>query len=237
VVISQPMYFPWVGMLEQMALADVFICLDDADFSKGSLFNRVQVKTSQGVQWLTVPRADHPMRNKLNEVQPASGSWRRKHLATLQQAYAAAPFLGEMLDLAESVLRLVHESLSGLGTASMMNMAGYFGMMPGKDMRSSDLDVDGGGSERVLKLCQEVGGERYVTGHGAKNYLDHEAFEAAGVRVEYMDYEKREYPQLHGEFTPYVTGLDLVANCGSAGREFIVSGTVPWREFLSRERG
>ena len=35
VVISQPMYFPWVGMLEQMRLADVFVHLDDAQFSKG----------------------------------------------------------------------------------------------------------------------------------------------------------------------------------------------------------
>ena len=25
VLISQPMYFPWVGMLEQMALADVWV--------------------------------------------------------------------------------------------------------------------------------------------------------------------------------------------------------------------
>ena len=44
VVISQPMYFPWVGMLEQMALADVWVHLDDAQFSKGGFFNRVQIK-------------------------------------------------------------------------------------------------------------------------------------------------------------------------------------------------
>lgn len=43
VVISQPMYFPWFGFMAQMSLADVFIWLDDAQFSKGSFTNRVQV--------------------------------------------------------------------------------------------------------------------------------------------------------------------------------------------------
>ena len=60
-----------------------------------------------------------------------------------------------------------------------------------------------------------------------------ESFEAAGVRVEYLDYEKREYPQLHGAFMPFVSALDLAANCGrtNAMREVIASGTVYWKDF------
>jgi len=52
------------------------------------------------------------------------------------------------------------------------------------------------------------------------------------VRVEYMDYAKREYPQLHGAFTPYVSALDLAANCGPEGREVIDSGTIYWKDFM-----
>ena len=37
VVISQSMYFPWVGMLEQIRLADVFVFYDDVQFSKAAL--------------------------------------------------------------------------------------------------------------------------------------------------------------------------------------------------------
>ena len=40
------------------------------------------------------------------------------------------------------------------------------------------------------------------------------------------------YPQLHGEFTPFVSALDLVANCGRAGRQYIHSKTVNWKEFV-----
>ncbi|SVE18770.1 uncharacterized protein METZ01_LOCUS471624, partial [marine metagenome] len=80
VVISQPMYFPWVGMLEQMRLADVFVYLDDAQFSKGGFFNRVQVKTEQGTPWLTVPLAENKLGQALNQSRLATHDWHRKHL-------------------------------------------------------------------------------------------------------------------------------------------------------------
>ena len=76
---------------------------------------------------------------------------------------------------------------------------------------------------------------RYVTGLGARNYLDHQLFEDAGIRVEYMCYEKAIYPQLHGEFTPHVSILDLIANTGKEGVENIRSGTTYWKNYLSHE--
>ncbi|MBC8123824.1 MAG: WbqC family protein, partial [Gemmatimonadaceae bacterium] len=55
VVISQPMLFPWIGMFEQICLADVYVHYDDVQFSKGSFSNRVQVKSASGSKWITVP--------------------------------------------------------------------------------------------------------------------------------------------------------------------------------------
>ena len=231
-VISQPMYFPWVGMLEQMRLADVFVYLDDAQFSKGGFFNRVQIKTERGTPWLTVPLAENKLGQSLSETQPASHDWRRKHLATLRQAYARAPYLEEMMDLVESVFDQDINSLARLSAVSMESLAGFFEITPAKMQWSSRMDVKGTGSDRVLALCQEAGAERYITGHGAGDYLDHASFEKAGITVEYMDYEKREYPQLHGAFTPFVSALDLLANCGQSGRDVIAPRTVCWKDFV-----
>ncbi len=230
-VISQPMYFPWVGMLEQMRLADVFVYLDDAQFSKGGFFNRVQIKTERGTPWLTVPLAENKLGQSLSETQPASHDWRRKHLATLRQAYARAPYLEEMMDLVESVFDQDINSLARLSVVSMESLADFFEITPAEMQWSSRMDVKGTGSNRVLALCQEAGAERYITGHGAGDYLDHEIFEKAGITVEYMDYEKREYPQLHGAFTPFVSALDLLANCGQSGRDVIAPQTVCWKDF------
>ena len=231
VVISQPMYFPWVGMLEQMRLADVFVHLDDAQFSKGGFFNRVQLKTAAGTPWFTVPLAENKRGQLLNEMRMAEHEWRRKHLATLKQTYAAAPHVEEMLGLVESVFKNEHESLAALSAASVEMLAEFFEIIPKEIQWSSAMGVEGTGSARVLAVCEALGAERYVTGHGAREYLNHESFEAAGIRVEYLDYKKREYPQLHGAFTPFVSALDLAANCGRAGREVIDSNTVYWKDF------
>ena len=231
VVISQPMYFPWVGMLEQMRLADVFVHLDDVQFSKGGFFNRVQLKTAEGTPWFTVPLAENKRGQLLNGMRMAEHDWRRKQLATLKQTYAAAPHVEEMLGLVESVFKNEHESLAALSAASVEMLAEFFEIIPKEIQWSSAMGVEGTGSARVLAVCEALGAERYVTGHGAREYLNHESFEAAGIRVEYLDYKKREYPQLHGAFTPFVSALDLAANCGRAGREVIDSNTVYWKDF------
>jgi hypothetical protein len=167
----------------------------------------------------------------LNETQLAKHNWRRKQLATLRQAYSAAPHVEETLGLVESVFEIEHKSLAALSAASVEALAEFFDIAPAEVQWSSAMAIEGTGSARVLAICEALGAERYVTGHGAREYLDHESFEAAGVRVEYLDYEKREYPQLHGAFTPFVSALDLAANCGHAGREVIASGTVYWKDF------
>ena len=54
VVVSQSMYFPWRGLLDQIRQADVFVYYDDVQLVRG-FCNRVHVKTLQGYKWITVP--------------------------------------------------------------------------------------------------------------------------------------------------------------------------------------
>jgi hypothetical protein len=85
VVISQPMYFPWVGMFEQIALADVFVFYTDVQFSKGSFTNRVQIKTPAGSTWMTVPLQDLKLGQSIDDVavKPVA-QWKPRHLTLLR---------------------------------------------------------------------------------------------------------------------------------------------------------
>ncbi|MCY0150024.1 WbqC family protein [Hoeflea sp. G2-23] len=234
VVISQSMYFPWVGMLEQIRLADVFIHYDDVQFSKGSFSNRVQVKTPSGMTWMTVPLSDHRLGQTIEEVQlQPLPRWRDRHLDMLSSSLDGTAFAGEALDLARGVIDGNHETVAALSRTSMLALSRYFGLDADTRFASaSDFGIAGAGSERVLALVKAVGGTDYITGHGARNYLDHELFEAAGVSVSYMDYKCAHYRQLHGTFTPFVTALDLVANCGQDGLGVIGSQTRDWKDFI-----
>jgi hypothetical protein len=221
VVISQPMFFPWVGMYEQIRLADVFVHYGDVQFSKGSFTNRVQIKTAHGNKWLTVPLQQLSLGQSIDEVLlDTRTDWRRQHLGQLRQAYAAAPYRNDMLALVKSVYELPHATIGQLSRETMMAGCSYYGLEAGR---------------RFVEVGEVLGGTRYITGLGARHYLDHQLFEDAGIRVEYMDYRKLPYPQQHGEFTPYVSLLDLIANTGPQGIEYIVSGTQHWNDFLHHE--
>jgi hypothetical protein len=100
--------------------------------------------------------------------------------------------------------------------------------------KSSELDISGGSTQRVLDLCIHLEANSYLTGHGARGYLEHELFESHDIAVNYINYGLTEYPQHHGEFTPYVSALDLVANCGKDSAKYIVGAIIPWRKFTDK---
>ena len=238
VVISQPMFFPWVGIFEQIRLCDTFVHYDDVQFSKGGFFNRVQIKTPHGINWLTVPLKDAKLGQNINKtlIDP-SPTWRRKHLELLRQSYAKAPFKTEMLDLVHAVYGRDHRDLAQLSVDSLETVCRYFGLGQSREFhRSSSLDIPGESTERVLAIVKRFGGTSYVTGHGARNYFGHELAESMGIAVEYIDYRKTPYPQSHGDFSPFVSILDLIANVGPSGLQYIHSTTLPWRIFLQNER-
>jgi len=238
VVISQPMFFPWVGMFEQLRLADIFVYYSDVQFSKGGFVNRVQVKTANGIKWLTVPLEGHSLGQPINEVRINNRKdWRSSHLGLLRQAYDKAKYRNEMLELVESVYDSDHETISELSKRSIEAVCRYYSIDSGRRfIEVEQLAIPGQSSQRVLDIVLHLKGTTYITGLGASKYLDHGIFEDAGVRVEYMDYEKLPYEQLHGEFTPYVSVLDLIANTGSKGIDCISPRTIYWKEYLANER-
>lgn len=237
IVISQPMYFPWPGMLEQIQLCDVFVDYNDAQFSKGSFSNRVQIKTEHGIRWLTVPLKNVRLGQLIcdTEIDQAK-NWQRAHLDQLKNAYRKAPFKRDVLDLVTQVFDQSHHYLGELSSASMNALLDYLPSIKTNTgfVDSSSLNVDGVSTERVINICAALEGCSYLTGHGARHYLNHEAFERQGMGVGYIEYGLQPYPQLHGAFTPYVSTLDLIANCGVEGNNFIGGAAIPWREFLSR---
>lgn len=235
VVILQPQYFPWGGVFEQVANADVFVHYDDVQFPQGRSFcHRVQVKTDRGIAWMSVPVGRGGLVSINQTLIDYTQPWQRKHIGLLRQSLAQAPFRDDALELAEEIFGQVWNSISELNIATIEATAAYFGMKT-KFMRSSEMDIGGSSTKRLADICAKLDTQVYITGHGAKNYIDYEVFEKLNIRVEYMEYLKKPYPQLHGDFTPYVTILDLIANCGREGINYLSSGSVYWKDVLAKE--
>jgi hypothetical protein len=235
-VVSQPMFLPWIGMFEQVRLADVFVHYDDVQLPQGrSFITRVQVRTAQGIHWLTVP-VERSSRGLIRDVRMEAGrTWRERHLATLRHAYAKTPFFEEMFSLADRIYANGTRFLWEFNASALETIGAHLSLAP-RYVVSSGLATPAHGTRKLVAIARAVGATRYVTGLGALDYLEYDLFEAAQVRVEYMQYRKVPYPQIHGEFTPYVTILDCIANCGAEARRYITSSSVYWKEYIAHER-
>jgi hypothetical protein len=226
------MFFPWAGLFEQVQSADIFVHYDDVQLPQGRSFStRVQIKTHAGSQWMSVPVRRKHGQLICETIVEESQVWREKMLTTLTHTYARAPFRVDMLHIAETTLRLPTCNLGELCIAGIEALARYFGLLP-QFLRSSSLGINGTSTRRLVDITSALGGTVYITGHGARQYLKHELFEQAAINVEYMDYQRRPYPQLHGAFDPHVSALDLVANLGPNGRAMLCSSTIPWKNFI-----
>jgi len=234
-VISQPMVFPWVGLFEQVRLADLFVHYDDVQLPQGrSFITRVQVKTPQGINWLTVPVLRQNKELICDTQIDNSQRWRTKHLNTLHHCYGRSPFFEEMFALVEEIYRQPTDMLCEFNVFGIEAVAAYFGFRP-RFLLSSSLGTVTHSSQKLVDIAEILGAQRYITGLGALNYLEYDKFEIRNIRVEYMSYQKKPYTQLNGSFTPFVSILDLIANCGKEGIQNIDSSSVYWKEFIKHE--
>lgn len=232
-VISQPMYFPWLGMFEQIYLSDIFVFYDDVQFSKGSFTNRVQIKTEKGSKWLTVPLKGLKLGLNINETLIDNNTdWKTSQLDFIKNTYSKHKYYEDVVKIMTEVFKNDYENISELSIKSMIEVLNYFNIE--RDIyRSSSLNVLSSSSERVLKIAKYFNSEIYITGHGAKRYLNHKIFDDSLIEVHYIDYALLKYPQEYGDFTPYVSILDLIANVGKEGIKYFKSKTKNWKEFIN----
>ena len=225
VAIHQPHYLPWLGYLAKWAAADVFVFLDTVQFEKNGWQNRNRIKTQAGAAWLTVP-VHAPLGTPIAEVRvDARQPWRRRHLRTIEAAYAGAPWLAHFRDGLASLYGRDWATLAPLAVASAVWLGEAFGI--GTPTRlASELPAPAAGDPtgRLVGLCQAVGADTYLAGRDGVAYLDLAQFEAAGIRVRVQAYEPPSYPQRHGPFVGGLSSLDLLLNAGAAGLAVLQGG-------------
>jgi len=234
------MLMPWHGLFAQILLADRVLVYDDVQLPRGGgasrgFMTRVQIKTSKGVEMLSIPVQRSGQGNqRICDALVGATDWRNQHLARIEQAYRKAPHFREIFD--EVVLptyRNDSEFLSDFLVGSMESIASVLGVAtPFERSSTGEWAGELSSTARVVEICRRLGVRDYLSGNGGMDYLDYEPFEANGVRVHYMSYRLRTYNQLHGEFTPYLSLIDLLFCAGSEqARAHLETVPVYWRDW------
>ena len=106
IVISQPMFLPWIGIFQQILTADLFVHYDDVQLPDGRSFcSRVQIKSDDGVRWMSVPVKRKSKQLICDAKIDFSKNWKKSHLEILKKSYKSAPFGDLALSLVESIYK------------------------------------------------------------------------------------------------------------------------------------
>jgi hypothetical protein len=224
VAIHQPHYLPWLRYFDKIARSDVFVLLDDAQYNKNGWQNRNKIKGPQGWMYLTVPVRE-ASGGRILDAAIADDVWRDKHWKSLVSCYGRAPHFAAFRDAMADVYARPWERLFDLNLAMLRRWLDLLGIRT-EVARSSELNVTGAGTPRLVEILKRVGGTTYVTGDfAAANHMDDELFTAAGIAVELQGWRAPVYRQQFPKagFIPDLAIVDLFCNEGPQATQILAS--------------
>lgn len=243
VAIHQPSYLPWLGYLDRMARADLFVVLDHVQFERGNFQNRTMIRmngrSGPEARWLTVPVVQRSQKERIVEKEidnrlEGARAWGPIHFSTLRHAYRDAPYIDLYLGALKEILLAPWERLVELDMALLELLREALDIRTPIVM-SSELAAEGMKSGLILNICREVGADVFLGGMGgSRRYLDSAAFERAGIGVQWQAFRHPLYPQCGAQpFIAGLSGLDLLLNCGARSRAVLLGRSDALRESLA----
>lgn len=222
VAIIQPNYIPWKGYFDIIHDVDIFVFLDDVQYTVRDWRNRNKIKTREGqTHWLTVPTQGGRSQAIADVAIDDSQPWRRKHLDALRHSYGRTPHFEEYFAGFADLLSRPWERLADLDIALTKEICRWLGLTRTFE-RSSTIAPSGSKDDRLIDIVQKVGGTAYLSGPAARDYIRPERFAESRIELAYHDYSGYpEYPQIAPPFDHFVTVLDLVFAVGSEAPAYI----------------
>jgi WbqC-like protein family len=216
ILITQSNYIPWKGYFDLINTANEFVIYDDMQYTRRDWRNRNKIKTPQGPQWITVPVAvKGRFDQKIKETEISEADWGVQHWRTIEQNYSRAPYFDQYATRVKDLYCSALPPMLSQVNALFIKLICEFLGITTRVHWSSDFELAEDRTQRLVNICTNLGGTRYITGPAAKAYMDESLFSQAGISIHYFDYSGYpEYPQLYGDFSHEVTVLDLIFNQG-----------------------
>jgi hypothetical protein len=220
VVISQPRYLPFLGYIQRLYWADIFVFLDNVQRQYRGFENRNKILVGSHTKWLSIPITSSKFA-MINDSLIDGYTWLDEHQRKIIEAYKKHPFFDsfyinkyyenlpetlkeEGFDYSKTLLKLIN------------NLANIF-EFKANTVRASQLDIPAcKGVENLFNICESVGASVYISGSNGRNYGVKSYFQDRGKRVVFHDSKPHIYAQFGnlGDFVPFLCFFDPLYNLG-----------------------
>jgi hypothetical protein len=218
VSIHQPNFLPWPGYFNKIVNSDIFVVIDNVQYVKGHIINRNKIKDNNAkASWLTVPvKISKGSEQLINEIEiDYSHKWQQKNLNRLKSYYEKSKFFDKYFPVLKQCFCKQYSNLADFNIELIQYICSELKINTPIYI-TSDLQEDFGERNYLnLNICKYFKADTYLSGIGARKYNDENLFRMNAIKLKYQEFTSPVYPQLHGEFIPNLSIVDLLLNCGS----------------------
>jgi hypothetical protein len=192
VAIHQPNLLPRLKVMQKIALADLWIVLDDVQFAQRDFQHRTTIAPLYGSQrpsWLTVPVSLPEGRaTKIRDVRCAIDNPVELIGNKLSSSFGSGALVERLVDVLADQYEAT-DPLVSLGVSGARILLEDIERMPAL-VRASDLRASAApSSDGIVELCELVGATVYIADSGARAYLKPEALIRRGISILWQQWE------------------------------------------------
>jgi hypothetical protein len=238
--IHQPHYFPWLGYFDKMAKVDKFVLLDEVQLTdKSNMFRNKFMSKSGKEKYLTVCFIKKGYMQKSFKAVELNNeiNWQRDHVNFIKDNYRKSEFYDEIWPYVLPILEKKYRYLSDVSIDSLMVLKNLLNINTEIILQSEiSYDINAKNNDLVLNICKETKANQYLSGNGARKYMNLDLFIQEDIQVEYQQFNHPIYNQINSlNFTPNLSGLDMLFNCGiEKSREIFWRNVKSVNEFEER---
>tara|TARA_R110002020_G_scaffold267101_3_gene482227 strand:- start:13071 stop:13613 length:543 start_codon:yes stop_codon:yes gene_type:complete len=156
-----------MGFFQKMEQADLFVLLDDVQYTKNNFQNRNKFINNNGVEeWFTIGLESSPSKKLIKDVLVSDHpKWKKTILTKLQNTFK--------IDFSEIYN---HDKLVDINIASIEYIRECLGIKVPMVL-SSTLNIQSQSSQRLADICKHYKATKYISGAGGTAYLDTSVFD------------------------------------------------------------
>ena len=226
--IQQPSFAPWIGFFEQIKITDIHCFIVDVQVSEKVNLKRTKLQNhnTNDYFWFNSFLGKHSKFININQIKTRDFENRINEFS--KYFYNNRLYYPYYLDVIDIINKLKeYKYIYELNIFLIKEICKYFDFNDKKFFVLENDDSYYGKNldknDYLISIIKKYGAQEYITGLGARNYIDSFRFKKNDITLKIMDYKNSNYNKDNKNFIPYLSIMDLIGKRGKDGKRFINS--------------
>jgi hypothetical protein len=210
VAAHQPNFLPYLGFLDKMSKCDIFVIRDDVDFSKSDFHhrNRIRCNSHDNIAcpkftWINL---NVEKKGKIKNIKIKNKNCFEEIIDKINKNYKNSKYFKEFNNELQYTLLKNTDKLSELNINIVYFIKKIYNIKCEIKL-ASDIKLSGQSKSKDLaELCSYFGAHTYLSGDGAKAYINIEEF--GHIRVLFQEFKHPIYEQNYEGFISNMSFID-----------------------------